>query len=711
MNEAITIKADGDTAWVEFDLPGEKINKLTGGVLLRLLQVIEELAQSKYRAVVFISKKPNIFIAGADIEEIKALKTKEEGAEAAAFGQSIFTLLEALPMPTIAAVHGACMGGGCELILACDYRIATDDPSTKIGLPEVNLGVFPGFGGTQRLPRLIGLQQSLDIILAGKSVNGSKAYKIGLIDLCVPKELLHEQVVKFTKDAVVKGKRRKFFKPKGLVNVILEGPAKAVIFSKAKQALMAKTGGHYPSPLKALEVIKKTYGGNFVKGMKIESDGFGEMAATVVSKNLISLYFMTEAVKKQTGLPGNKKIDLSPIEHVGVLGAGTMGGGIAQLAADKNMMVRVKDVNLDAIAKGIKTAADLFSKDVKRKKINKFEYQRKMDHISGGVDFAGFKTLDVVIEAIVEDINVKKKVLAEVAGQCKDDVIIASNTSSLSINEISSALPKPENFVGMHFFNPVAKMPLIEVIRGEKTSDKAAATIFALSKRMGKTPIVVKECPGFLVNRLLMPYLNEACYVFSEGESIENIDKALLNFGMPMGPMHLIDEVGIDVAEKVAKILFKAFGVRAEPSPVMHKVVDAKKFGKKNGSGFYLYDATGKMLHVDPKIYEITGVTKTPGKFNPDEMVKRVLFPMINEAAMCMQEKIVERPDDVDLGMIMGTGFPPFRGGLLKWADSLGVNAIVDELEELSVKNKAPRFKPSEALLQMARGGQKFYKI
>lgn len=706
---AVQVRASGDVAWVEFDLPGEKVNKLNSTVLVRLLNVIEELAASKYKAVIFISKKPNIFIAGADINEIKDLKVKEEARDAAAFGQSIFTLLEALPMPTIAAVHGACMGGGCEFILACDYRIATDDLSTKIGLPEVLLGIIPGFGGTQRLPRLVGLQASLDIILAGKSVLGSKAAKIGLVDLCVPKELLMQQTQKFAEDVIKKGKRRKYFSPRGLPNSLLEGPLKFLVFKGARDLVLKNTKGHYPAPLAALSVIKKTYGGNIFKGLNHEADVFGQMAITDVSKNLISLFFMTESVKKQTGLAGDAKIDLVDVKNVGVLGAGTMGGGIAQLAADKGMSVRVKDVTLDAIAKGLKTASDLFGKDLKRKKINKYELSRKTSLISGGLDYAGFKEIDVIIEAIVEDMNIKKKVLADMAQYCRQDVIVASNTSSLSINEMSTAWPNRENFVGMHFFNPVNKMPLIEVIRGEKTSDKATATIFALSKKMGKTPIVVKDGPGFLVNRLLLPYLNEACYVFAEGLSVEHIDKTLLKFGMPMGPLHLIDEVGIDVGAKVAKILFNAFGMRAEPAPVMSKIVEAKKLGKKNNSGFYFYDSAGKKLDVDPNIHSIAGVQKTSdSKYKNDELTHRVLFPMINEAALCLQEGIVERAQDVDLGMIMGTGFPPFRGGLLKWADSLGVTKIVDELEEMSVKY-GQRFKPSEAIFKMARAGKKFY--
>jgi len=708
-SDAIRLKAEGEIAWVEFDMPNEKVNKLSSGVLMRLHEIIEELSKSTFKVAILISRKPSIFIAGADIEEIKALKTPDDAETACHLGQSIFLALEELKIPTIAAIHGACLGGGCEMVLACDYRICSDDPATKIGLPEVLLGVIPGFGGTQRLPRTVGLQASLDIILAGKSVDGRKALKIGLVDKSVPKEVLAQQARLHALEVIKGGakKRTKYFNAQGMGNSFLESAlGRPIVFSQAKKMVLSQSKGHYPAPLKAIEVIKRTYKGNFKKGLAIEAHAFGEVATTDVSKNLISLFYLTEAVKKQTGISTDVKS--KEVKSIGVLGAGIMGGGIAQLAAEKEMIVRLKDITFEAIGKGLKAANEIFSKAMKRKKLTRYDYKRKMGLISGGTDFAGFKTLDVVVEAIVEDLNVKKKVLGDLVKYCKDDVIIASNTSSLRINDMAVALTKPENFVGMHFFNPVNKMPLIEVIRGEKTSDEATATIFALCKKMGKTPIVVKDGPGFLVNRLLMPYLNEACYVLGDGASVEFIDKALLKFGMPMGPLHLIDEVGLDTSAKVAKVLGHEFGVRAEACPLMGKVVDAKKLGRKNNSGFYIYDSAGKK-EVDQKIYEILGLSNPKNPFTEQEIVYRVLFPMINEAALCLEEGIVTTPDAVDLGMIMGTGFPPFRGGLLRWADSIGTAKIVDELELLSTK-WGPRFKPSAPLRSMAKTERKFYK-
>jgi len=710
IRQSLRVMDHGEIAVIEFDLIGERANKLTTGIMMRFKDILKELAASKYKIAILVSRKDKIFIAGADIDEIKNITTKEEAIEKCTLGQEIFLQIEALPIPVIAAIHGACMGGGCEMILACDYRLCSDAPETKIGLPEVQLGVIPGFGGTQRLPRVIGLQAALDIILAGKAVDGKKAAKLGLVEKAVPKEILENQAFKLAQDVIAKGggKRSKHYHAKSLQDKFLESPVgRPLVFKAARKALFKQTKGHYPAPEKALEVIRRTYGGNLKKGLKIEAEGFGEVATTDVSKNLIGLFYMMESVKKATGVMGDVKA--REVTSIGVLGAGTMGGGIAQLAADKELSVRIKDLNNDALKRGFDHASELFQKGVKRRKITRYEANRKMGHISGGMDYTGFKKLDVVIEAIVEDINIKKKVIAETARFCKDDAIIASNTSSLSITEMQEAMPRSENFCGMHFFNPVDKMPLIEVIRGTKTSDETAATIFALSKKMGKTPIIVKDGPGFLVNRLLLPYLNEACWILADGASIESIDQALLNFGMPMGPLHLIDEVGIDVGAKVSKVLYKAFGERAKPADVMEKVAATGKLGKKNKNGFYFYDEKGKKLQSDPKLYEIAGLKIPTNPFKEEEIVWRAMFPAINEAAICLEEGIVERAQDVDIGMIMGTGFPAFRGGLLKWADSLGTEKVADELEIMATKF-GTRFKASPALRELAKNNTKFYQ-
>lgn len=701
----IKLSVKEEIAFIELDLPGEKVNKLSSPVMKKLDETLDELKNSNHKAVIFISKKPKIFIAGADINEIKDITEKKDAYEKAKGGQDILTKIENLPMPVIAAIHGACLGGGCELALACDYRIATDDNSTQLGLPETKLGIIPGFGGCVRLPRVIGIQAALDIILAGKSVRGKKAYKLGLVDALVPVNLLEKEAIKKANQVASKGKRKKVFSAKGMGNAFLESfMGRGIVFSQAKKTIMKLTKGHYPAQLKAIEVVKKTYGmSNVHRALEIEAEAFSEVATTDVSKNLIRLFFMTEAIKKQNGV-SDPNVKGRKISHMGVLGAGTMGGGIAQLAADKGIEVRVKDLSPDALSKAFIAARKIWEKKLKRRHLTKYEFKQKMDLISGGLDYSGFKRLDLVVEAIVEDMGIKQKVIGETASQCKEDAIIATNTSSLSVTEMANGHPRPENFVGMHFFNPVHRMPLVEVIRGEKTSDEVTATIFELSKRMGKMPVVVRDGPGFIVNRLLLPYLNEAIYQLEEGYSIEEIDKAYMKFGMPMGPLRLMDEVGWDVGVKVAKIFHQAFGERAAPCDLMSKLTESKdRLGSKTAKGFYNYDERGKQTGVDPEVYSALGLSSPSKKIaNQEDFVHRGIFAMVNEAMIALEEKIVDTHDQVDLAMIMGTGFPPFRGGLMKYAETQGFSKIADDLEVFAT-NHGKRFKPSQALLNQVR--------
>ncbi len=714
IQESIKVISQGEVGIVEFDLVGEKVNKFSTPVMMRLKEVVEELAKSNFKAVIFKSAKPKIFIAGADIEEIKNMTTRDQYLAAVKGGQEIMNMVEDLPMPTIAAIHGACMGGGCEFVLSCDYRIASEDPSTKIGLPEIQLGILPGFGGTQRMPRVIGLQAALDIILAGKSVNAKKALKIGLVDRMVHPSLLEAQAMKWARDLVRQGspKRRKQFQAQGLVNKVLESPiGRGIVFKKAREGVMKATKGHYPAPLQALDVIQKTYGSSDrAHGMSIEREGFANLGVTSESKSLIHVYYLTEMVKKQNGVTG---VAVKPreVRAMGILGAGTMGGGVAYVAADKGVAVRMKDLNPEALGKGLKHASDLWSKLVKRKSIDKYQFQQKMDLVSVSTDYSGFKNLDVVVEAIVEDMGIKQKVIGECAGEMRPDGIIVTNTSSLSVTEMSKGHPRPEYFAGMHFFNPVHKMPLVEVIRGEKTSDETIATIFELTKKIGKMPVVVKDGPGFLVNRLLLPYMAEAAFLLQEGMSIEVVDKAYVReFGMPMGPFELMDEVGLDVCLKVLKIFQKAFGDRIEIPSLMDSLGKTGRLGKKNGKGFYIYDETGKRGAVDETVYGALGLSTPSNPYEAKECIERGVFAMVNECSLALiEDHIVETPHEVDLAMIMGTGFPPFRGGLLKHADAVGAKYIADQLAMYSSSRKANRLKPAAPLMEMAKTNKKFY--
>lgn len=713
IQESVKIIPQGDIAILEFDLVGEKANKLNTPVMTRLRELVQELAKSRYKAVIIRSNKPKIFIAGADIDEIKTMTTKDQFDRAVAQGQEIFCMIEDLPMPVIAVVHGACAGGGCELILSCDYRIASDAPETRIGLPETKLGIVPGFGGCIRLPRVVGLANSLDIILQGKLVNAKKAEKMGLVDKAVHPAILMEQALMWTEEIIKegKGKRRKVFKAQGLPGQFMESIlGKPVVYSQAKKGVLKVTHGHYPAPLKAIEVISQTYGmGDRTAALKIEREAFAECALTDISRNLIHVFFLTEFVKKQNGVPG---VEVKPHEvtHMGILGAGTMGGGIAYVAADKGIDVRMKDINFEAIGKGLKHARDLWSKLAKKKILSSYEFKQKMDLVTGGVDYSGFQQMDVVVEAIVEDMEIKKKVIGETAKQMRPDAIIATNTSSLSVTEMSKGHPNPQFFAGMHFFNPVHKMPLVEVIRGEKTSDETISTIYELSKRMGKMPVVVKDGPGFLVNRLLLPYMAEAAFLMQEGMSIETVDNAFVKeFGMPMGPFELMDAVGLDVCIKVLKIFKKAFGERIEMAPCMEKLATTGRLGQKNKKGFYAYGEDGRKTEVDQSIYADLGVATPTNPLSAKECLERGVFSMVNECALALiEDKIVATPDEVDLAMIMGTGFPPFRGGLLKYADSLGSQYIVDQLEVYASKG-AGRLKPTAPLRNMAKTQRRFY--
>lgn len=706
--ESLKIIDKGEIALLEWDMVGESANKLSTDMMLRFREVISELKSSSYKAVVMVSRKKNIFIAGADIDEIKSLKAGDDFADAVRRGQEIFNELEDLPIPTVAAIHGACMGGGCEMALACDYRLCSDAKATKIGLPETKLGIIPGFGGCVRLPRVVGLQGALDIILAGKAVNARKAKKLGLVDDVFHPAVLEDQALKFAQKIAKGGKRAKKYKPKKLQDRFLEGAlGRGLVFKTARKTVMKQSHGHYPAPLEALKAIQKGFGKNRTAAMKAELEGFLKVAGGEVSQNLIRLFFMMEGVKKRQGVTSDVKP--KKVTHMAVLGAGTMGGGIAYVAADKGIYCKMKDITQDAIDRGFQAAYKIWNKKRKRRRLTKYELVEKKSHVTGGLDYAGFGQMDVVVEAIVEDMNVKKKVIGECAEHLSEDCVFATNTSSLSVTEMAQAYPKPENFVGMHFFNPVDKMPLVEIIRGEKTGDEATARVYNLSKKMGKIPVVVKDAPGFLVNRLLVPYMIEAAFFLQEGCDIEKVDRLFVKkFGMPMGPFLLMDEVGIDVCIKVSKIFKESLGDRIELPEVMTKLGETGRLGKKNGRGFYNYEK-GRKKDVDTSIYDDLGLGRPKHPLSDEELIGRAMYSMVDEAALVLlQEKVVESAEDLDLAMIMGTGFPPFRGGLLRWADRVGVETIVDSLEVYASQFGA-RFRPTDVLRNMAKNQKTFH--
>ncbi len=692
-----------------FDLQDERVNKFNTPVMQELDDITKKLRDdSDIKCLLLMSRKKDIFIAGADVNEILTIKDEQQGYEVSRQGQEIFKAFGSLPYPTVAVIDGACMGGGTEISLACDYRLATDSPKTEIAFPEVNLGILPGWGGISRLPKLIGLQKSLDIILTGRKIDAKRALRYGLVDQVIAAEWAPDQALAFA-EGIISGKAKKQIKRRrsaGLSGLFLEKTpvGRNIMFSQAEKMILKKTGGHYPAPLLALETIKNTHKKPLEEAFEIEAKNLARLIVSDISRHLVQIYLWTDEIKKENGTE-NKDATVKEIQKAGLLGAGVMGGGIAQLFAGKGITVRVKDINHEAVTKAYQQASEVLKGKLKRRRITSLELKQIINRISGGVDYHGFKNADLVIEAIVEDLQIKKSVLKELEGYIDGQAIVATNTSSLRVDDMAEALSKKDRFVGMHFFNPVHRMPLVEIVKGKHSSDEALATAFKLALALNKVPIAVNDGPGFLVNRLLLPYMVEAIALLTEGNDMRIIDRTMKNFGMAMGPIELFDEVGIDVAAKVAKILRQTMGDRMADSDILQKMIDDGRLGKKTNRGFYLY--TGKKREFDPRIKSlIKSVQKAESK--EADMIRRMVYPMVNEAARCLEEKIALRPRDVDVGMIFGTGFAPFRGGLLKYADQVGLDKIIDHLTHLSEKY-GERFKPSKALLDVHESRRQFY--
>ncbi len=702
----LNVDSDG-LAWVTFADPDRRLNVLDEEVMARLSRHVDELRgqADRVRAVVFWSGKPDSFVAGADVDAIAELEGPQDAEEKSLLGQRIFRAIEELPMPTVCAVHGICLGGGVELALACRHRVASTHEKTKFGLPEVQLGLLPGWGGTTRLPRLVGLQAALDLVLTGRTISASKARRIGFLTRTYPPEGFRDSVRTFALEMseLPPGSSRK---TRSARDRLLEGNpvGRSLVYRTARSKVLKETGGHYPAPLLILDVLRATFPGPLDRAFAREANAFGELAATSVHRHLLHLFRLREAAKKLPAI----RAEAGDVDRLGVLGAGVMGGGVAQLAASNDLEVRMRDIRDEAVSGGLAHARSLFRKRVERRRMTEAEAERKMEFIVGGLDLHLVANVDLLVEAVVERMDVKKQVLAEVEGVMRPDAIITTNTSSLSVQEMSGALARPERFCGLHFFNPVHRMPLVEIIRTSDTSDETVATVHALSLRLGKVPVVCRDGPGFLVNRILGPYLNEAGWLLSEGVSIEAIDAVALDFGMPMGPIRLLDEVGIDIARHAGDTLHSAFGERMAPAPVLASLDGSQRLGRKNGSGFYRYEG-GKDKGVDDSVYVEIGVA--PGAdVDPAEIRRRLVLAMINEAARILDEGIVGSAGDVDLGMIMGTGFPPFRGGLLRFADEQHPRTLLERLRALE-DVFGTRFEPAPALVRAAEENRLFYDL
>ncbi|NOI76846.1 fatty acid oxidation complex subunit alpha FadJ [Vibrio coralliilyticus] len=703
--KAFELKIDEqDIAWLSIDVPGEKMNTLQAAFAQEMEDIFTQLKEKKssVKGLIVHSLKPDNFIAGADVRMLDACNSASEAQALAEQGQQMFQQLSDLPYPVIAAIHGPCLGGGLELALACDYRVCTNSDKTRLGLPEVQLGLLPGSGGTQRLPRLIGLLPSLDMILTGKQLRAKKAKKLGVVDAVVPETILLEVAKSFVEKHAGKSraKRKVSTKEKLIANT---GLGRKVIFEQASKKTIEKTRGNYPAAEAILEVIRYGLEKGFEKGQQKEAQRFGELVMTSESKALRSIFFATTEMKKENGSDAEPKT----IERAAVLGGGLMGAGISHVSVSKaKVPVRIKDVSNDGVLNALKYNYKLFDKQRKRRIISKAQLQSKMLQMSGGTDFTSFNHADVVVEAVFEDLNLKQQMVADVEGNAKDTTIFATNTSSLPIHQIADKAQRPENIVGLHYFSPVEKMPLVEVIPHETTSDETISTVVEFARKQGKTPIVVKDCAGFYVNRILAPYMNEAAQVLMSGEPIEQLDKALLNFGFPVGPITLLDEVGVDIGAKIMPILVEELGERFQGPDVFDILLNDNRKGRKAGKGFYTYK--GKKKEVDKSVYKLLSLSPE-SKMAEKDIAMRCVLPMLNEAVRCLDEGIIRSPRDGDIGAIFGIGFPPFLGGPFRYMDQIGVKKLVEMMNEHAQKY-GDRFAPCDGLLTRAGLEKSFYE-
>jgi len=702
---ALSMAVSDGIARVVLDLPGEPVNKITRGLREELESAFDAVARDPaIRAVVLLSGKPDTFIAGADIDEFVALESREQAYTLVRTGQALINRIPALGRPVVAAIHGACLGGGLEATLACSYRIATDHDKTKLGLPEIQLGIIPAAGGCQRLPRLIGLRAALDLILTARTLPARRALRTGLVDEVVHPTVLERAAVEAAKRLAAGWKPPRA--TGGLTAALVErNPVgRGLVLSLARRQVRARSGGHYPAPFAALEAVGTGLRDGVEAGLEREARLFADLAVGEVSRELVNIFFASNALKKDSGVAAD--VVARPVERLGVMGAGFMGSRIGGTAvAQAAVSVRFRDTTLAAVAGGLGAARRILDDRLTRRRITRPEHRRVVALLSGGVDWAGFRRADLVIEAVFEDLAVKHDVFRALEEQVRDDCVLASNTSTIPIARIAAALRAPERLVGMHFFSPVEKMPLLEVIVADGTAPWATATAVTFGRRMGKTVVVVRDAPGFWVNRILAPYLNEAGRLVMDGADIGYVDRAMKAYGFPVGPITLLDEVGLDVGLKASSVLHEAFGERMAPVGGLDALVQAGRLGRKSGRGFYRYER-GRRRGVDGSARALIGAATAAAPV-PD-VADRLVYAMLNEAARALDEGVVRRARDGDIAAIFGIGFPPFRGGPLRTLDRIGAVRAVETLRRLEQAH-GPRFAPAPVLVRHAERGTGFY--
>lgn len=694
-------------AMIWLDQKGEKINKIGPDVIGLFDDLFQELdSDSSIKAVVLISKKKD-FIAGADIEAFQKVQKPGDWEPITRKGHEILNRIENSKKPIVAAINGSCLGAGLEVAMACTARIASTDRSTKLALPEVQLGLLPGGGGTQRLPRLVGIQKALDMMLTGKNIFAKPALKMGLVDRLIFPQALDRAAKEFALELTKKPIKRELkqdFKDK-----LLEGPLKSVVFNQARKMVQGMTKGNYPAPFKIIDCVEAGMTKGAKAGYDAEAKKFEELILTNESRQLINIFFaMTE--KKKNPM----KELVKETKTLAMLGAGFMGAGITEVSINKDVNVILKDIKDETISSAKRTIWKSLEKKLKRKSLDQVEAEQIMARINGTTDYSAFKQADMVIEAVFEDINLKKKIIQEVEAEIRPDCIFASNTSALPITKIAEASSRPEQVIGMHYFSPVPKMPLLEIVVTDQTADWVTATCLALGIRQGKTCIVVKDGPGFYTTRILAPFFNEALLMLREGGDAIQIDSEVKKFGFPVGPVTLLDEVGIDVGAHVMTgdliTEFKKRDGSVAAGEEISKMFKDGFSGRKNKKGFYEYDDKGKKIKgkINQQAYSYFGGNSRK-QLDAETIQHRCGWAFINEAALCLQEGIISTPLDGDVGAIFGLGFPPFRGGPFRFIDTIGADKAVAILEDLASKT-SNRFKPADIIVQKAKSGEKFYQ-
>jgi len=678
---------DDGIAELVFDAPGS-VNKLDTKTVASLGEAISVLEkQTDLKGLLLTSAKP-AFIVGADITEFLSLfaAPAEKLEQWLNFANSIFNRLEDLPVPTLAAISGYALGGGCECVLATDLRIAT--PDTRIGLPETRLGIMPGFGGSVRLPRLLGADSALEIIAAGKDVDASRALAIGLVDAVVATEKLRDGAIAMLKEAIAEPQSWRARRQPKLEPLKLSAIEAAMSFTIAKGMVIQTAGKHYPAPIRAVKTIEAAAGLTRDAALKLETQAFVPLARSNEARALVGIFLNDQYLKSKA-----KKLtrDIATPQQAAVLGAGIMGGGIAYQSASKGVPVIMKDINQKSLNLGVNEAAKLLNKQLERGKIDGMKLASVIATIQPTLDYNGFERVDVVVEAVVENPKVKAAVLAETESKVRDDTILASNTSTIPISYLAKSLQRPENFCGMHFFNPVHRMPLVEVIRGEKTSEATLAKVVAWASKMGKTPIVVNDCPGFFVNRVLFPYFAGFSLLLRDGADFRQIDKVMeKKFGWPMGPAWLLDVVGIDTAHHAQSVMADGFPERMKKDyrDAIDVLFDEGRYGQKNQLGFYRWqtDAKGKTKKVDDADVGslLQNVSQPTREFSDEDIIARMMIPMINEVVRCLEEGIIASPAEADMALVYGLGFPPFHGGVFRYLDTQGNAQFADQARQFA---------------------------